>query len=399
MSALATGVTMPTAMSLASRAEAALPRRGGHLRLALPPGDEAEALIVVATGNTLTERGPDGTVTGDLAVRMDSEADGLRWVFDLNPDAVFQDGVPLDSEQVVTALKDAPLPAHVTRVEAEDQHRVAVTLDRPDARLPETLSAPRFAIFRRGEDGARIGTGGYRVVEADAGTVDLVRVESYWKPGRAHVDRSTLYLIDDAAGRQAAVMSGKVDYAAPIAPETVAFLNNLPDVEVATFRATAALVVDAPGGDAEARAAIRWLQGAISRPGLIDRALLGHGEIGDDTARRPPEAGRAASGTEEEAPGPLRLDPANADGFARALASMAAPLGLGLAIGATPEAALRARVVAAEALAGSVDWEAEVFLPAWANGLAAHAARLRHGPLADGAPNDAGRLIERWWFG
>ncbi len=161
MSALATGVTLPTAMSLASRAEAALPRRGGHLRLALPPGSEADALIAGATGNTLTERGPDGAVTGDLAVRMGSEADGLRWVFDLNPEAVFQDGVPLDAEQVVAALNDVPLPAHVTRVAAEGPHRVAVTLDRPDARLPETLSAPRFAIFRRGEDGARIGTGGY----------------------------------------------------------------------------------------------------------------------------------------------------------------------------------------------------------------------------------------------
>ena len=392
---------MPTAMSLASRAEAAVPRRGGHLRLALPRGADADALVMAATGNTLTERGPDRRVAGELAERFESNRGGLRWVFDLRPGVAFQDGRTLEARHVAEALTAAPLPRHIVTVDPDGADRVVVTLDRPDPDLPERLSAPRFGIFRRDETGRRIGTGAYRAIGSDPAAIGLVRVEDYWKPGRGHVDRATVVLIDAAADRQAAVMSGKVDYAAPIPTETVAFLNHLPDVEIAAFRATAALIVDAPAADAGAQQTIRWLKRAISRTDLIDRALLGQGEIGNDTARRP--TGQEGPATSPDTPvaarGPCTLDPGNADGFARALASMAAPMGLSLDIGATQDATLRARIVAAEELTESVDWEAEVFLPAWANGLAAHSSRLRHGALTDGAPNDAHRLIERWWFG
>ena len=44
MSALSAGVTMPTALSLASRAEAKVPKRGGTLRMALADGTSGDTL-------------------------------------------------------------------------------------------------------------------------------------------------------------------------------------------------------------------------------------------------------------------------------------------------------------------------------------------------------------------
>lgn len=66
MSALATGVTMPTAMSLASRAEAARPKPGGHLRFAVSSEEALQRHLGRATGVTgpgpykLAERPEDG---------------------------------------------------------------------------------------------------------------------------------------------------------------------------------------------------------------------------------------------------------------------------------------------------------------------------------------------------
>ena len=89
MSALATGVTMPTAMSLASRAEAMTPKRGGTLRYALAgpsaakgglfPGSwsEMHRIANLARGGRLVTRTAKGALSGDLAEHFHSDDGGL----------------------------------------------------------------------------------------------------------------------------------------------------------------------------------------------------------------------------------------------------------------------------------------------------------------------------------
>ena len=79
MSALATGIAIPAALSLAGKAEAATPKKGGRLRHAtaygstddsLDPGTSANGYsqnVIYTRGNHLTEVNNDGELIGELA--------------------------------------------------------------------------------------------------------------------------------------------------------------------------------------------------------------------------------------------------------------------------------------------------------------------------------------------
>ena len=95
MSALATGVTLPTAMSLATKAEAMTPKAGGVLRYGLGFGSTTDSMDpstsenhmslvnIYTRGNHLMEIAPDGTLQPELAESLEASADAKTWVFNL----------------------------------------------------------------------------------------------------------------------------------------------------------------------------------------------------------------------------------------------------------------------------------------------------------------------------
>ena len=106
MGALAAGVALPTALSLAQTAMAATPKKGGRLRWGNSAADSNDSLdpatwlssYMMATGwlsaNGLTEVGPDGQLIPELAESIESD-DGQTWVFRLRKGVEFHNGKTL----------------------------------------------------------------------------------------------------------------------------------------------------------------------------------------------------------------------------------------------------------------------------------------------------------------
>ena len=453
MSALASGVTLPTAMSLASKAEGATPKKGGHLRLATPDRMQFEALLTFATASTLVERDARGGIVGDLARDFSYEEGGRVWVFDLHRDVVFSDGTLLEARHVVESLLPLIGTADhaVTGLKATAPDQVRFTLERPDFTFPARLTEPDLAVRRRGADGQMVGTGGYVPTAEDDGTITLVRRQEHWRAERAHFDSVALSHQPSLTALQSDMMAGRLDYAAGILPETVAFLAHLPEVTLTSYGATRALVVRAASGelDDKAAGALAAMRSDLDRGAFVDRALLGHGIAGDD-APRPPTDPRMRIENRRHAPpeGPIPVLSETTESWVPHLTDMARRLGVDLATGHSPRdrAALRAlslsatdiakwthatgeqtlsallpfalegdfeaarltakacedaamRAEAMETLCQTVARSGTLFIPAWANDLAAHSTRLAHpADLIPHLPNDGHRLIERWWY-
>lgn len=398
MSALSAGVTLPTAMSLASKAEAGVPKRGGVLRIATAadaPGrwrdgtvlDGFETLLAFARGNALTEITADGHVVGELAHRLTPGGDYLRWTIDLRPDVVFHDGEALTAAHVFACLRqNRRLLPHVTDIRTDGALTVFVSLDRPDPALDRRLADPRLVILKDG-----IGTGGYQIdISTKTDVLRLVRVAKYWKPDHAHVDAVELVRVPDLATRVMAVTAGDVDYVDGIDPRARALLQHTPGTRV----------LDVPGGrnisllsrDAEK---LHLAATALPDPKMVEQVLLGHGHAAGPVIGPRPSS---ASGAEltlvvEEGGIPSAVD------VAQLVAGRLVDLGH-IVHFADPGSAPRNAVHVGWQRAAQDDadgWHSVVAL--WANDLTAHRTALAHGPrIGRDAANDGGRLIERWWF-
>lgn len=453
MSALASGVTLPTAMSLASKAEGATPRKGGHIRVATPDPVDFDALLTFAIANTLVEQDGNGHIVGDLARDMQPSAGGRVWVFDLERDAAFSDGVALTASYVVESLR--PMidgsQSGVQSIEAMTAHQVRFTLANPDFTFPETLAAPEFAILRTDSQGRRIGTGAYRVTERSADRIRLSRQPEYRKPGRAHFDTVDLTYQPSHLAIQSDFLSGRIDYAAGIAPETLAFFAHLPDVTQTSFPATRALVVQGTAGsDLAVVKALETLRLGLDRNAFVERALLGHGIAGTDTPRPPSGAVLPMQGETLRSLPPRDIPMVSdvAQPWVPHLTEMAKHLGIAISEfnHIKGHSALKASTLTNSEIAklweghpdcvprGSCETEAHetvrrafmqakavadaaerasafeqacqtfanhsgVFVPAWANDIAVHRSNLAHAEaLTPHMPHDAYRLIERWWI-
>lgn len=397
MSALSAGVTMPTALSLASRAEALTPKQGGTLRIALAEGaDPAQPetpfgrLAAFARGNTLTEVAPDGKLVGELAQEFGTPDGGATWVFNLQSGITFHDGRFLTSTDVLATLAERLRGAEMR---ATDPHQVVVTLQDPDPAFARKLADPRFVIRPGGDQ--RLGTGPYVFDEEDAqGTLRLTRNPNYWKPGRAHFDRVELSALPEMSTRQQAILAGDVDYIDGIDPRALALLQRAPNVSVLEVPCGRHIAITAE----TTPAVLTTLQNRLPYQELLDRILLGHGTAGGaDAPALPPSVS-----------GPLRLAVFD-DGVPRTMeaAHLIAerlnesdvPVELVPASAPSPAAKAHARI-AWQRRAPKLEGQAPNTLVAlWANDISAHKSALAHeSDLATNYENDGARLIERWWF-
>src|SRR5262249_26340316 len=130
-----------------------------------------------------------------------------------------------------------------------------------------------------------IGTGGYILETTEPGVRTITKkYANYWKPGRAHVDAIELIVINDAAARTNALISGQVDVINRLDGRTVNLLKKNSRVQVVRSSAGqhAVLVMNctaAPYSDRNVRLALKY---AIDRQKVIDTVLNGYGVIGND---------------------------------------------------------------------------------------------------------------------
>lgn len=311
MSALATGVTLPTAISLAGRAEAMTPKRGGVFRMAVGHGSTTDSIdpataendfsthVVYSRGNNLTEVSKTGELVGELAESFEPGDTASTWIFNLRPGVEFHNGKSLTADDVIATMnyhrgddsKSAAkgLVSQISSMRADGANRVIFELQSANADFPYIVSDYHLIILPS-ENGvvdalSGIGTGGYIVETYEPGVrANFNRNPNYWKEGAAHFDRYELLSILDATARQNAVMNGDVDFAGDIPPNTVALMSRVPTIDILKTTGTQhytfpmRLNVE-PFGNYDLRMALKY---SIKRQELVDKILLGHGEPGND---------------------------------------------------------------------------------------------------------------------
>ena len=412
MSALSAGVTMPTALSLASKAEASIPKAGGTLRIAIAEGsiptasaswaatDPLGRLLAFTRGNALIEVLPDGRLAGELAETFGTDDAGQTWVFELRRDVEFHDGRPLSAGDVVASLNgNKPHLPPETEIRADGAHRVLVSLAAPDPAFARRLADPQTIILPA-EGPPSNGTGPYRLDRVtEDGHALFTRNARYWKAGRAHVAQVELLPLPDLSARQTAIMAGDVDYADGIDPRAVALLQRVPNVALLELAGGRHIALSPdPTTGAEMRDLLQTVRARLPYRALVEQILLGHGTAGGTT----------------DAPAMALTGPASAqlrlavhdDGVPRVreaaqlIADHLSRQGMDVALVCPSRCA-------AEGLAHvHIGWRRsevgprdDAVVALWANDISAHSNRLSHGPaVATNLENDGARLAERWWF-
>ena len=310
MSAVATGVTLPTAMSLASRAEAMTPKSGGLFRYGMGFGSTTDVLdpstaenhmisaITQTRGNYLMEVENTGELVPALAESVEPSNGAKTWAFTLRSGVEFHNGKSLTPEDVIATMnyhagedsKSAAkgLMSQVVSMKA-DGNRVIFELENGNADFPFIVSDYHLMIMPS-ENGAvdpnsPIGTGAYVIDEFEPGVrARMSKNANYWRSDRGHFDQVEMISILDTVARQNAIMNGEVDFVDNVDPKTVALLGRVPTLDILETTGTQHYTFPMrlntePFGNYDLRKALKY---AINRQELVDKILLGHGVAGND---------------------------------------------------------------------------------------------------------------------
>lgn len=168
----------------------------------------------------------------DLATYEVSD-DATVFTFSLDPDAVFQDGTPVDAEAVIASFERAageadsiwaPRLADVAGYEAPDEHTVVITLNNPNAAFLAGIVDIAIIAPDNFEDvdSAPVGSGPYRFVSWEANQqIELERFDDYFgdpAPTKTIIEKP----ITDQQVALNNLYSGSVDIVAGAAAATVA---------------------------------------------------------------------------------------------------------------------------------------------------------------------------------
>ena len=252
---LAGGVAMSAGglvLGRATRAVAATPTSGGHLKAAgwssstadtLDPAKASLSTDYVrccALYNRLTFLNKDGVTQMELAESIDT-ADAKVWTVKLRSGVTFHDGKTLSSNDVVYSLKrhlDADVGSKVnsiakqiTDVKTVDPLTVEITLANPNADLPTILSMHHFMIVQDGtaDFSKGVGTGAFKLETFEPGVKSIfVKNTDYFKPEGPHLDSFEYFAISDDNARVNALLSGDIQIAASIKPRSMKLIETQP---------------------------------------------------------------------------------------------------------------------------------------------------------------------------
>ena len=307
-SAIAAGLAVPSALTLATNVLAATPKSGGKLRQGSSYGSTTDALdpgtaengmtqaIIYARGNHLTEVSNEGTLVPELAESFESSNGAQTWVFDLRKGVEFHNGKTMTADDVIATFnhhrdensKSAAkgLLSAVKEIKKDGDNRVIFELEGGNADFPFIVSDYHIMI-QQSADGKivdsndPVGTGGYIVEDYQPGVrIQMKRNPNYFKEGRAHFDEVEMITLADTTARQNAIMNGDVDFVDNVDPKTVALLARVPIIQIfettGTQHFTFPMRVNAaPFDNYDLRMALKF---AIKRQELVEKILLGHGE-------------------------------------------------------------------------------------------------------------------------
>ena len=252
---LAGGVSVAAGSAVLGRAHAAVaatPVKGGFIKAAgyssstsdtLDPAKASLSTDYVrccALYNRLTFLPESGEVQMELAESIDSP-DAKVWTVELKKGVTFHNGKPLTADDVVFSLnrhldektgsKVRAIAKQITAVKAVDPQTVQITLDAPNGDLPTILAMHHFMIVADGttDFSAGNGTGAFKLKSFQPGVHSVMeRNEHYFKPGMPHLDGFEYFAITDDSARVNALLSGDVQLAGSISPQSMRLVERSP---------------------------------------------------------------------------------------------------------------------------------------------------------------------------
>ena len=298
------GGSVPFSAALAQE-----PVKGGILKMGLGGGESTESLdpamalaqvafnVTRTFGETLLDVNPDGSLDMRLATDVSSSPDAKTWTFAIREGVRFHDGSDLTAEDVLETMRrhsdeDSQSGAlgimkGITGMRVEEGNFIVELAD-ANADLPYLMSDYHLVIQPNGgrdNPAAGIGTGPYRVVEAEPGVrYTFEKFADYWDDSRGHFDGVEFAVINDGTARNAALQSGQVHIINQVAPKVAGLLGRAPGLEVKSVAGRGHYVFimhcdTAPFDNADLRMALKY---AINREEMVDKILQGYGTVGND---------------------------------------------------------------------------------------------------------------------
>lgn len=253
---------------------------------------------LAASFDFLAQHGEEGIVPG-VAESMTPNEDATVWTIKLRPGITFHDGRPLTAQDVAFSIaflgdwetsprnaaewQDVDFP----NVAAIDDLTLELPLLRPRADFIDASLALYAPVMPEGIDNWQLpnGSGPFRVESNDgADGVVLVRNEDWWGEP-APLDRVVTVPISDPTARINALKSGEIDFAYQLTPTIALTEQDNPEITVERTNAGGAAMCFsmntslAPYDDPRVVEAMKLV---IDRQAMVDGALLGQGDIGND---------------------------------------------------------------------------------------------------------------------
>lgn len=292
----------------------AAPKRGGRLRVGLSGANTSDSwdgrthsdVFMSSSGqgavfDCLTEIAPDGSLRGELAESWEATSDAITWTFNLRQGVKFHNGKDFGADDVIESLnmhvaegaKSAakPIIAAISEMKKVTDHQVQFTLEAGNADFPYLMSDYHLLMYPAGmieEAIAKgIGTGLYAVQSFEPGVRMVAkRVDDHYKGDTAgFFDEIEFIAINDTTARMNALLTAQVDAINRIDFKTEALLKANPNTRIVEVTGNQhytfpMLSKAAPFNDVNVRRALKY---GINRQEMVDKILLGHGRVGNDT--------------------------------------------------------------------------------------------------------------------
>ncbi|WP_075845399.1 MFS transporter [Saccharomonospora sp. CUA-673] len=247
--------------------------------------------------DTLVAYDDDMSIVPRLAESWESGDAGRRWRITLRG-ARFHDGSPVTAEDVLYSYRriadpgaGASAQTHFTPVDfaasrAHSERELELVLQAPNFEFPAAWGAPGTEIVPAGTTGFRnpVGSGPFRFSSFEpGGSAVFTRFDDHWS-GPAAPAELEFVPINDESARVSALLSGQVHYAHDVGANAARRLEGDERARVlsaphSTMQAVALKVDRAPFDDPRLREAVQL---GIDREALVEVALSGKGEVGND---------------------------------------------------------------------------------------------------------------------
>ena len=310
MGTVTAGMLASSAFPTIGRAQAAQPKRGGHLILGLDTASSSDNIdpafyteaYMYTVGfqlfNTLVEIGETGKLIPSLAESWEpTKSDASEWRFKIRKGVQFHNGKELDAKDVIYSINHHRGPdtksgakgqlISITEISETAPMEVTITLSGGNADFPYTLCDYHLGIGLDGGDFSKgIGTGAFTLESFEPGVRTLTkRFENHWNPDRGFVDSCETIAMNDATARIAALVSGQVHVINRIDPKMAERLKAVPVVRLHSTEANTMYCFPmrcdmAPFDNVDVRQALKH---AIDREMILNNGYSGYGIIGNDS--------------------------------------------------------------------------------------------------------------------